>query len=54
MLFFFNFKAGFYERFYSYFDPQAIIRSLKLFLQERNFAIDAYERDLSTYKGVPQ
>ena len=54
MLFFFNFKAGFYERFYSYFDPQAIIRSMKLFLQERNLAIDAYERDLSTYKGVPQ
>ena len=54
MLFFFNFKAGFYERFYSYFDPQTIIRSMKLFLQERNWAIDAYERDLSTYKGVPQ
>lgn len=54
MLFFFNFKAGSYERFYSYFDPQAIIRSMKLFLQERNWAIDAYERDLSTYKGVPQ
>ena len=54
MLFFFNFKAGFYERFYSYFDPQAIIRSMKPFLQERNLAIDAYERDLSTYKGVPQ
>ncbi|MBR6828200.1 MAG: hypothetical protein IKM76_08625 [Prevotella sp.] len=54
MLFFFNFKAGFYERFYSYFDPQAIIRSMKLFLQERNLAIDAYERDLSTYKGVLQ
>ena len=45
MLFFFNFKAGFYERFYSYFDPQAIIRSMKLFLQERNLAIDAYERE---------
>ena len=54
MLFFFNFKAGFYERFYSYFDPQAIIRSMKPFLQKRNLAIDAYERDLSTYKGVPQ
>ena len=54
MLFFFNFKAGSYERFYSYFDPQTIIRSMKLFLQERNWAIDAYERDLSTYKGVPQ
>ncbi len=48
MLFFFNFKAGFYERFYSYFDPQAIIRSMKLFLQERNLAIDAYEREKMT------
>ena len=46
MLFFFNFKAGFYERFYSYFDPQAIIRSMKFFLQERNYVIDAYERNL--------
>ena len=46
MLFFFNFKAGFYERFYSYFDPQAIIRSMKLFLQERNLAIDVYLREL--------
>ena len=41
MLFFFNFKAGFYERFYSYFDPQTIIRSMKLFLQERNYVIVA-------------
>jgi len=48
MLFFFNFKAGFYERFYSYFDSQAIIRSMKLFLQERNLAIDAYEREKMT------
>jgi len=48
MLFFFNFKAGFYERFYSYFDPQAIIRSMNLFLQERNLAIDAYEREKMT------
>lgn len=37
MLFFFNFKAGFYERFYSYFAPQTIIRSMKFFLQERNY-----------------
>jgi hypothetical protein len=46
MLSFFNLKAGFYERFYSYFDPQAIIRSMKLFLQDRNYVIDAYERNL--------
>jgi hypothetical protein len=51
MLFFFNFKAGFYERFYSYFDPQAIIRSMKLFLQERNLAIDAYLRELKEMKS---
>jgi len=50
MLFFFNFKAGFYERFYSYFDPQAIIRSMKPFLQERNLAIDAYLRELKEMK----
>lgn len=54
MLFFFNFKGGFYERFYSYFDPHAIIRSMKLFLQECNLVIEAYERNLRTYKGVPQ
>ena len=46
MLFFFNFKAGFYERFYSYFDTQAIIRSFKSFLEERALAIAAHERDL--------
>ena len=32
MLFLFNFKAGFYERFYSYFDPQTIIKSIPTFL----------------------
>lgn len=54
MLFFFNFKAGFYERFYSYFDTQTIIRSFKSFLEERALTIAAHERELSTYKGVPQ
>ena len=44
MLFFFNFKAGFYERFYSYFDTQTIIRSFKAFLEERTLAIAAHER----------
>ena len=46
MLFFFNFKAGFYERFYSYFDTQTIIRSFKNFLEERVLAIAAHERNL--------
>ena len=46
MLFFFNFKAGFYERFYSYFDTQTIIRSFKAFLEERTLAIVADERNL--------
>ena len=46
MLFFFNFKAGFYERFYSYFDTQTIIRSFKSFLKERALTIAAHERNL--------
>ena len=45
MLFFFNFKAGFYERFYSYFDTQIIIRSVKTFIEERTLAIAAHERE---------
>lgn len=44
VLFFFNFKAGFYEQFYSRFDPQVIIRSLKLFCEERASVIDEQER----------
>ena len=46
MLFFFNFKAGFYERFYSYFDTQTIIRSVKTFIEERTLAIVAHEREV--------
>ena len=46
MLFFFNFKAGFYERFYSYFDTQTIIRSFKSFLEERALTIAAHEREI--------
>lgn len=45
MLFFFNFKAGFYERFYSYFDTQTIIRSIKIFIEEKTLAIVAHERN---------
>ena len=45
VLFFFNFKAGFYEKFYGQFDPQAIIRSIKTFLAERMDVIVANERE---------
>jgi len=50
MLFFFNFKAGFYERFYSYFDPQAIIRSMKSFLHDRDKIIEVHERKMKAIK----
>jgi len=40
ILFFFNFKAGYYERFYSRFDSQVVIRSIKPFLEERAAVID--------------
>ena len=46
MLFFFNFNAGFYERFYSYFDTQTVIRSVKTFIDERTLAIAAHERNM--------
>ena len=52
MLFFFNFKAGFYERFYSYFDTQTIIRSVKTFIEERTLAIVAHERNLQFLVGL--
>ena len=45
VLFFFNFKAGFYEKFYGQFDPQAIIRSINTFLTERLSIIIAAERE---------
>ena len=45
VLFFFNFKAGFYERFYGQFDPQAISRSINTFLTERMSIIVANERE---------
>ena len=35
MLFFFRFKAGYYEQFYSRFDPQILLRSLKMFMEDR-------------------
>lgn len=50
MLFFFNFKAGLYERFYSYFDPQAIVRSMKPFLRYRNDVINIHDRKMKELK----
>ena len=46
MLFLFNFKAGFYEQFYCYFDPLTIIRSMPTFLQERTNIIEEYDKEL--------
>ena len=46
MLFFFNFKAGLYERVYGYFDPQTIVRSVKSFCSERELILAAHEREL--------
>ena len=46
LLFFFNFKAGFYEQFFSYFDPQAIVRSVKSFCDKRNTIMIVHEREL--------
>ena len=51
MLFLFNFKAGFYERFYSYFDPQTIIKSMSSFLQERTIIIDEHDREMRRIKA---
>ena len=45
MLFFFQFKAGYYERFYSRFDPQIIVSSLKMFIQERARAWEIRDAD---------
>ena len=43
MLFFYRFKAGCYERFYSRFDPQTVLVSLRLFVQERARAYEIRE-----------
>lgn len=37
MLFFFRFKAGCYEQFYSRFDPQTLLRSMRMFMTDRNY-----------------
>ena len=40
MMFFFGFKLGRYERFYSRFDTQFFMGSIPLYLKKRNEAID--------------
>lgn len=45
MLFFFRFKAGYYERFYSRFDPQAIMSSLEMFILDRARAWDVHDEE---------
>ena len=45
MLFFYRFKAGCYERFYSRFDPQTVLVSLRLFVQERARAYEIREEE---------
>ncbi len=37
-------KAGFYERFYSYFDTQTVVKSIKTFVEERALTIAAHEQ----------
>ncbi|MBQ0164642.1 MAG: hypothetical protein KBS75_05500 [Bacteroidales bacterium] len=46
MLFFARFKATQYERFYSYFDPQVVLTSLKQFLVERSRAYDRRDQEV--------
>ncbi len=45
MLFFFRFKAGYYERFYGRFDPQTILLSLKEFVQDRARAWEIHDEE---------
>lgn len=51
VLFFFNFKADFYERFFGQFDPQAVVRSIRLFLDERNKIIIQHQREIQQKKN---
>lgn len=51
VLFFFNFKAGFYERFFGQFDPQTVVRSIRLFLDERNKIIIQHQREIQQKKN---
>ena len=45
MLFFYRFKAGCYERFFSRFDPQTVLVSLRLFVLERARAYETREEE---------
>ena len=45
MLFFFRFKAGYYERFFSRFDPQTILLSLQEFIQDRARAWEIHDEE---------
>ena len=51
VLFFFNFKAGFYEKFFGQFDPQAVVRSIRLFLDERDKIIIQHQREIQQRKN---
>lgn len=44
MLFFFRFKAGCYEQFYSRFDPQPLLRSMRMFMTDRNYTTASVTR----------
>ena len=50
MLFFYRFKAGCYERFYSRFDPQTVLVSLRRFVQERATAYETRDEELRRRK----
>lgn len=54
MRFFYRFKARCYERFYSRFDPQAILSNLRTFIQERARAYDARDAELRRQKEAEQ
>ncbi len=54
MLFFFRFKACHYERFYSRFDPQAILLSLRTFLGERARAYEIRDGEKRRRKNQEQ
>lgn len=45
-LFFYQFRLGKYEQFFGAVDPQAIMRSLKVFLIERAEELDKHDQEL--------
>lgn len=50
ILFFAFFKAAKYERFYSYFDPQAILASMEQFLKDRSNAFEKRDQEIRMRK----